>query len=155
MIPRLTPCNSSPPPGAIKRTNRSDISATMVSDWPTPTVSISTTSKPAASHSATASRVRRVTPPSSVRLGEGRMNAFGSRASRSIRVLSPRIEPPVRADDGSTARTATRKPCPVSIVPKASMNVDLPTPGVPDKPIRSACRSGSASRSSSVSASRR
>ena len=39
MMPRLTPCSSSPPAGARRRRNRSDISATMVSDWPTPTVS--------------------------------------------------------------------------------------------------------------------
>ena len=38
------------------------------------------------------------------------MKACGSTASRAIRVLSPRIEPPVRADDGSTASTATRCP---------------------------------------------
>ena len=54
------------------------------------------------------------------------MKAAGSTARRSIRVLSPRIEPPVRLDDGSTASTATRCPSPVSIVPNASMNVDLP-----------------------------
>ena len=63
MIPRLTPCNSSPPAGANKSRKRSHISDTMVSDWPTPTVSINTTSNPAASHKATASRVRRATPP--------------------------------------------------------------------------------------------
>ncbi len=55
-----------------------------------------------------------------------------------MRVLSPRIEPPVRVDDGSTASTATRKPCEVSSVPNASMNVDLPTPGTPLMPIRRA-----------------
>ncbi len=55
-----------------------------------------------------------------------------------MRVLSPRIEPPERADEGSTASTATRNPCPVSISPNASMKVDLPTPGVPESPIRSA-----------------
>ena len=68
------------------------------------------------------------------------MKAFGSRDSRSIRVLSPRILPPDLAEDGSTASTATRRPCPVSIRPKLSMKVDLPTPGVPDRPMRKACR---------------
>ena len=110
------------------------MSATMVSDWPTPTVSTITTSYPAASHKMIASRVRRATPPSAARLGEGRIKAPGSRLSRSIRVLSPRIEPPVRADDGSTARTATRRPDAVSIEPKLSIKVDLPTPGVPVRP---------------------
>ena len=51
-----------------------------------------------------------------------------------IRVLSPRIEPPVIADEGSMARTATLlsgsvfKMC----IPKDSMNVDFPDPGDPD-----------------------
>ena len=31
-------------------------------------------------------------------------------------------------------------PCPHSMVPSDSMKVDLPTPGVPDRPIRNACR---------------
>lgn len=44
----------------------------------------------------------------------------------------------MRLDDGSTARTATRCPSEVSIVPNASMNVDLPTPGTPLTPIRRA-----------------
>ena len=39
--------------------------------------------------------------------GEGRMKALMSVQSCSIRVLSPRIDPPVRVDEGSTARTAT------------------------------------------------
>ena len=43
-----------------------DTAVSTVSDCPTPTVSISTTSKPAASHSATASRDRRATPPKCV-----------------------------------------------------------------------------------------
>ena len=40
------------------------MSATAISDWPTPIVSTTTTSKPTASHSNIASRVRRATPPS-------------------------------------------------------------------------------------------
>ena len=73
-----------------------------------PTVSTSTTSKPAASHTIIASRVRWATPPSDPLDGEGRMNASSRWASRSMRVLSPRIEPPVTGLDGSTASTATR-----------------------------------------------
>jgi hypothetical protein len=58
--------------------------------------------------------------------------------------------PPVRLDNGSTASTATRQPSPVSIVPKASMNVDLPTPGTPVMPTRMACPAwGSSSVSTS------
>ena len=140
MIPRFTPCNSSPPAGASSSRNRSVMSATITSDWPTPTVSTRITSKPAASHNAIASRVRRATPPSAALDGLGRINAFGCLDNRSIRVLSPRIDPPDRFDDGSTARTATFRPCSTSIIPKLSVNVDFPTPGVPDKPIRKALR---------------
>ncbi len=35
------------------------------------------------------------------------MKAFGSCVSFTMRVLSPRIEPPERRDEGSTARTAS------------------------------------------------
>jgi len=84
--------------------------------------------------------VRRATPPNCVWLGEGRINAFVSRASRSMRVLSPKMDPPDRVELGSTASTATLWPKPVSIVPKLSINVDLPTPGVPDSPMRSPSR---------------
>ncbi len=51
-----------------------------------------------------------------------------------MRVLSPRMLPPVRVEDGSTASTATRCPSPVRWTPSASMNVDLPTPGTPVTP---------------------
>ena len=61
-----------------------------------------------------------------------RRSATGGRTRRasasscSIRVLSPRIEPPLRVLDGSTASTATRWPCSTRWTPSASMNVDLP-----------------------------
>ena len=111
-MPRFTPCSSSPAPGASSSTNTSTIPATATSDWPTPTVSTSTTSKPAASHTSIASRVRRATPPSVPLDGDGRMNARGVRDSCSMRVLSPRIDPPPRVLDGSTASTATSCPAP-------------------------------------------
>jgi hypothetical protein len=69
-----------------------------------------------------------------------------------MRVLSPRIEPPVSGDDGSTASTATRKPSPSKCMPKVSMKVDLPTPGTPLMPIRSAPPVCGISRSSSACA---
>jgi len=70
-----------------------------------------------------------------------------------MRVLSPRIEPPERDEDGSIASTATLWPRPVSRVPSASMKVLLPTPGTPEMPTRTAlplsgstaCRTASAS----------
>ena len=66
------------------------------------------------------------------------MKAFGSCASRLMRVLSPRIEPPVRFEVGSTASTATRWPAATRFMPNWSMVVDLPTPGTPVTPRRSA-----------------
>ena len=84
----------------------STISATAVSAWPTPTVSTSTVSNPAASHSRIASRVRRATPPARSPAEDGRINAAGDRASSVMRVLSPRMAPPPRFDAGSTASTA-------------------------------------------------
>jgi hypothetical protein len=59
------------------------------------------------------SRVRRATPPSEPPDGLGRMNASGVADSFAMRVLSPRMLPPVRALDGSTASTAMRFPRPI------------------------------------------
>ncbi len=66
------------------------------------------------------------------------MNALASLARCAMRVLSARIEPPVRRDDGSTASTATLRPWPVSMWPSVSISVDLPTPGAPVMPTRTA-----------------
>ena len=81
--------------------------ATVISDWPTPTVSTSTTSKPPASSTVIACMVARATPPRVPAVGDGRMYASGLTASAAIRVLSPSTEPPVRMLDGSTASTPT------------------------------------------------
>src|SRR5574343_951057 len=94
------------------------------------------TSWPAASQSSMASRVFSATPPSEPADGLGRMKASSRWASVSIRVLSPRMEPPVTVDDGSMANTASRLPCPISQTPSASIKVDLPAPGTPEMPIR-------------------
>jgi hypothetical protein len=50
-----------------------------------------------------ASFVCAVTPPSVPDDGDGLTYAFGALLSSIIRVLSPNIDPPVRALDGSTA----------------------------------------------------
>src|ERR1700686_1661349 len=84
------------------------------------------------------SRVLAATPPSVPEAGEGRTKAFGSADRRAMRVLSARIDPPVRLEEGSTASTATLRPCAVRKLPSASMVVDLPTPGVPVMPTRTA-----------------
>ena len=72
-MPFLIPCSSSPAPGWSSTANRSTIEWTSTSDWPTPTVSTITTSKPAASQTSIASRVRCATPPSVPPEGVGRM----------------------------------------------------------------------------------
>src|SRR3984957_8545212 len=82
------------------------------------------------------SLVARATPPRVPAVGDGRTKAAGSVASLVMRVLSPRMLPPVRVDDGSTASTATRCPWSISRPPRASMKVDLPTPGTPVMPTR-------------------
>ena len=68
------------------------------------------------------------------------MNALSSTARRAIRVLSPRIEPPVRVDDGSTA--STRDPVPRAGEPGAQLLDErrLPDPGHPADadPVRAA-----------------
>ena len=84
--------------------------ATAVSDWPTPTVSTSTTSKPAASTHDDRLAGRAGDAAEAPAVGDGRMNACVDAARRAIRVLSPRMLPPVRLDVGSTASTATRWP---------------------------------------------
>ncbi len=69
-----------------------------------------------------------------------------------MRVLSARIEPPVRRDDGSTASTATLWPWPVRSEPSASIMVDLPTPGAPVMPTRTALPVASSSACVSAAA---
>ena len=64
-----------------------------------------------------------------------------------------RIDPPVRDDVGSTASTATRWPAAVRLVPRVSMNVDLPAPGTPVMPTRCARPECGSSRTSSSCAS--
>ena len=114
----------------------STIEWTAVSLWPTPTVSMKIVSKPAASQRMTVSRVLRATPPSEPADGEGRMKTSGLEEMLSMRVLSPRIDPPLRSELGSMARTASRWPSEVTMPPMASMKVDLPAPGTPVMPTR-------------------
>lgn len=85
-----------------------------------------------------------------------------------MRVLSPRMDPPVTMDEGSMVctggevyifdlvltadlavrtfilrtRTATLSPRRRREQPNASINVLFPTPGGPDMPMRNVCRSG-------------
>ena len=66
------------------------------------------------------------------------MKAFGSAASRAMRVLSPRIEPPLRVELGIDRQHRDLVALAVSREPSASMAVDLPTPGTPVIPTRTA-----------------
>src|SRR5262245_12154553 len=65
------------------------------------------------------------------------MNAPRCRLSSVMRVLSPRMLPPVTVELGSTASTATRLPALHRRSPSVSISVLLPTPGAPVMPMRS------------------
>mmetsp|Transcript_86338 Transcript_86338/g.230579 ORF Transcript_86338/g.230579 Transcript_86338/m.230579 type:complete len:221 (-) Transcript_86338:422-1084(-) len=106
-MPRLMPCSSSPPAGGRSSRHMSATSVTSTSDWPTPTVSTSTMLYPAASMSITTSSVCWARPPRTQPDAQGLTYALGFMESLSMRVLSPRMEPPERCEEGSTATTAT------------------------------------------------
>ena len=97
----------------------------------------------------------RATPPALAPAEEGRMNAADERANSVIRVLSPRIAPAPRFEAGSTASTAIRRPRAIPSSPKRSMKVDLPAPGGPEMPMRTAPPVCGSSASTSRSASSR
>src|SRR5262249_20783463 len=107
------------------------------------------------SHNSIAAPVRRVTPPRLSPAEDGRTNAPAVRASSDILVLSPRIAPPPRFEAGSTASTAIRRPSAMPARPKRSMKVDLPAPGGPEMPMRTAQPVCGSSASTSRSASAR
>ena len=134
-MPLLMPCRSSPAPLSIRSRKKSLIECTAISDCPTPTVSMNTTSNPAASQRITVSLVFLATPPSEPALGLGRMNALGSLQRVSILVLSPRILPLLFSLLGSIASTASLCPLEVTKLPNASMKVLFPAPGTPVMPI--------------------
>jgi hypothetical protein len=108
---------------------------TSTSDWPTPTVSISTTSNPAASSTRSACGVAHERPPRWPRVAMDRMNTPGSVAWSCIRTRSPSSAPPENGEDGSTASTPTRLPCSRNAETSTDVDVDLPTPGGPVRPI--------------------
>ena len=72
-----------------------------------------------------------LTPPSTLPVGEGLINASGFLDRFSILVLSPKILPLLFLLLGSMAKTATFRPSSVHFLPKHSINVLLPTPGAP------------------------
>ena len=101
---------------------------------PTPTVSTSTTSQPAASSTRSACGVAQARPPRCPRVAIERMNTPSSVACSPIRTRSPSNAPPENGDDGSTASTPTRRCCARSSRTSSDVVVDLPTPGGPVSP---------------------
>ena len=64
------------------------------------------------------------------------MKTSGLLQMLSMRVLSPRMDPPLRSDEGSMASTASLWRREVTMLPTASMKVDFPAPGTPVMPMR-------------------
>lgn len=62
---------------------------------------------------------------------------------RGMRVLSPRIAPPLACELGSMASTATLSPASSMVQPSVSMSELLPAPGGPDTPTRNGSGPGS------------
>jgi hypothetical protein len=84
--------------GAASRTKQSTRSAMALSDWPMLTVSMMTTSKPAASHTNAASRVRRATPPS--------VPPEGQEGTKVAGVTGQALHPGLVAEDRAAAAPA-------------------------------------------------
>src|SRR4051794_35459356 len=146
MIPAFRKWSVSPDPGCTTTATVSHSSATSVSDWPTPTVSTTTTSK-AALRAWAASRVGSASPPKRVPAAVDRIRIPSSRGSCWIRTRSPSSDPPETFDDGSTARTATLRPDPRHSGISADRSDDFPAPGGPVSPTR--CERGSVPASAS------
>src|SRR5664279_3684869 len=124
----------SPIPGASSTIVESASEAISTSACPTPTVSISTTSQPAASSTRSACGVDQDSPPRCPREAIERMNTPWSVACSCIRTRSPSSAPPENGEEGSTASTPTRAPRRRYADTSALADVDLPTPGEPVSP---------------------
>ena len=137
MMPALSACTSSPVPGTSITIETSAVRTMSTSSWPTPTVSMRTTSLPAASSTSAASLVARASPPRWPRVAMLRMNTPASPACACIRTRSPRIAPPVNGLVGSTAITPTVRPrARGARAISRSTSVLLPAPGGPVTPTR-------------------
>ncbi|GIR83093.1 MAG: hypothetical protein CM15mP84_08410 [Cellvibrionales bacterium] len=102
----LIPCSSSPPPGNMQQKK----STIPLPDVPTanPYGLNKNNIEPLPPHRAAATPRFERYAANARPAGEGLMNAASSRDSASIRVLSPRMEPPATGELGSTANTARR-----------------------------------------------
>ena len=110
MMPALSACTSSPLPGTSITIETSAVRTMSTSSWPTPTVSMRTTSLPAASRTSATSLVARARPPRWPRVAMLRMKTPASAACACMRTRSPRIAPPVNGLVGSTATMPTVGP---------------------------------------------
>src|SRR5699024_5178881 len=134
-MPALAACIPSPIPGARMTIEVSASDAISISDCPTPTVSTTTISQPAASSTRIACGAAADKPPKYPRVAIERMNTPESVACSCIRIRSPSSAPPENGEDGSMAKTPTRLPCRRHELTRAPVEVDLPTPGEPVSPI--------------------
>ncbi len=134
MIPALNTWISSPAPG-IRMTRMISASfTTSTSSCPTPTVSTRIKSFPAASRTAIASPVALAKPPKCPRVAMLRMKISGSTLCCIIRILSPKIAPPLKGLEGSTAIIPIFFLFFRRIPAIWSTNVLLPEPGEPVMP---------------------
>ena len=103
--------------------------------WPTPTVSTSTQSNPAASRSFCVSAVARARPPRLPRVAMLRMKTPGSSVWACIRIRSPRTAPPVNGLVGiDRDRRSTVAPVFRIAAVSRSTSVLFPAPGGPVMP---------------------
>ena len=105
-----------------------------ISAWPTPTVSISTSSLPAASIASATCSAASESPPRAPREAIERMKTPGSRKWSESRMRSPSRAPRVKGLEGSIESTATWRSALRSSAVSAPIRVLFPTPGGPVKP---------------------
>ena len=132
--PALIACTSSPSPGAETTSVECEAFAISTSSWPTPTVSMITTSKPAASNMSTAVKAERARPPVDPLVAMLRMNTPSSITRLVILILSPRIAPPENGLEGSIAMMPTLRPSFRMVSTNLLTSVDFPLPGTPVSP---------------------
>ena len=138
-MPAFMNCSESPEPGWTQNTTVSATPATSVSDWPTPTVSISTRSNSARiTHHGGQRLVGQPAQPVA-RRHRAHEDCPRRRESWTMRTRSPSSAPPLALDEGSTAITPTVLPSLRQAATSAAHSEDLPTPGGPVTPTTCAC----------------
>ena len=133
--PAFIACTSSPPSGPSTNRTRSASRTMPRSAWPAPTVSIKRRSNPAASISSDAAAAACESERPLPRVAMERMKRPSSSGRSSTRTRSPSSAPPLTAEEGSTARIATRRPSSRARSASAPTSVLFPAPGGPVTPI--------------------